>query len=68
METIQLTYLIAWPVYVTTKLVLMYLDKQLRLNNANTRLEYIREAGERTLLSYQTLLWAYIMAQWVGRA
>jgi len=62
MEYIAITYLIAWPLYVALKLALIYKDRNLRFNNNNTRLAYIKEAGEHTLFSYQTLLWGYLLA------
>jgi len=57
---IIILYLIAYPVYLVWQFWALRFDKQLRLRNANTRHEYIKELGE-IFFNYKTLFWVYLI-------
>jgi len=60
-ETLILIYLIAYPIYFAVKVWAIYKDKNLRIRNNRTRLQYIKEIGDEALMSWRTVLWAYLM-------
>lgn len=60
METAKLIYLIAYPIFFAIKVWAIYENKEMRIRNNRTRLQYIKEAGEQTLFDWRVILWVYL--------